>query len=179
MAKLCGTLALHNLRVLGAHIFTWSDQTVVDVLNIVPAAGIDFDEHDWQALEGDMNLALNYRLDVGRQLRKKVFATEFRTKRQVQQLQQEVIIDNSTSQRFTVIEVYTGDAPGTLYQLTQTLADFGLDIHRARIATEVEQLIDIFYVSRRDGRKLEDPSLMSKLQVVLLRNIKHEEPVPA
>ena len=29
-------------------------------------------------------------------------------KRQVQQLQQEVIIDNAASQRFTVIEVYAG-----------------------------------------------------------------------
>jgi [protein-PII] uridylyltransferase len=179
LAKVCGTLALHNLRVLGAHIFTWSDQTVVDVLNIIPLSGIDFNEQDWESLEIDMNLALNYRLDVGSQLRKKVFATNFRSKRQVQQLQQEVIIDNTTSQRFTVIEVYTRDAPGTLYQLTQTLADFGLDIHRARIATEVEQLIDIFYVSLKGGGKLEDPARITRLQETLLHSIKHEEPVPA
>ena len=126
-----------------------------------------------------MNQALNYRIDVGTRLRKKVFATDFRSKRQVQQLQQEVIIDNSTSQRFTVIEVYAGDAPGALYHLTQTLADFGLDIHRARIATEVEQLIDIFYVSLSDGSKLEDPSLISKVQEALLRTIQQEEPIPA
>jgi [protein-PII] uridylyltransferase len=179
LAKVCGTLALHNLRVLGAHIFTWSDRTVVDVLNIVPISETDFQEQDWQSLESDMNLALNYRLDVAGQLRKKVFAIDYRIKRQVQQLQQEVIIDNTTSQRYTVIEVYAGDAPGALYQLTQTLADFGLDIHRARIATEVEQLIDIFYVSLGDGRKLEDPALMSKVRHALLQTIKHEEPVPA
>jgi [protein-PII] uridylyltransferase len=179
LAKLCGILALHNLRVLGAHIFTWPDQTAVDVLNIVPATGIDFSEQDWEALERDMNLAINYRLDVSSRLRQKVFAVESRLKRQVQQLQQEVIVDNTTSQRFTVIEVYAGDAPGTLYHLTQTLADFGLDIHRARIATEVEQLIDIFYVSFRDGRKLEEPSLVEKVRESLLHSIIQEDTVPA
>ncbi|GAB4340840.1 MAG: [protein-PII] uridylyltransferase [Desulfobulbaceae bacterium] len=179
LAKLCGTLALHNLRVLGAHIFTWPDGTVVDVLNVLPVSGIDFDEQDWAGLETDMNLALNYRLDVGTRLRKKVFADEMRTKRQVQQLRQEVIIDNTTSQRFTVIEVYGEDAPGTLHQLTQTLADFGLDIHRARIATEVEQLIDIFYVSLRDGRKLEEEPLTTRVREALMHCIVREESLAA
>jgi [protein-PII] uridylyltransferase len=179
LAKLCGILALHNLRVLGAHIFTWPDQTVVDVLNIVPDSGIDFSEQDWEALERDMNLAINYRLDVSSQLRRKVFAAESRLKRQVQQLQQEVIIDNTTSQRFTVIEVYAGDTPGTLYHLTQTLADFGLDIHRARIATEVEQLIDIFYVLLKDGRKLEEQSFVDKVRESLFHCINQEEIIPA
>lgn len=178
LAKLCGTLALHNLKVLGAHIFTWPDQTVVDVLNVVPISGIDFSEQDWEALERDMNLAINYRLNVGSQLQRKVFASESRVKRQVQQLQQEVIIDNRTSQRFTVIEVYAGDAPGTLYQLAQTISDFGLDIHRARIATEVEQLIDVFYVLQRDGRKLEEQSLVDKVRESLLHTITHAETVP-
>lgn len=179
LAKLCGVLALHNLRVLGAHIFTWPDQTVVDVLNVVPISGVDFSEQDWEALEKDMNLAINYRLDVGFQLRRKVFAAETIMKRQVQQLRQEVIVDNTTSQRFTVIEVYAGDAPATLYQLTQTLADFGLDIHRARIATEVEQLIDIFYVSMSDGRKLEDDALVEKVRETLLHCINPEQTVLA
>ena len=67
------------------------------------------------------------------------------------------------------------DRPGTLYHLAQTLADFGLDIHRARIATEVEQLIDIFYVSFRDGRKLDDPARIDKVQEALLQVIQKEE----
>jgi len=78
-----------------------------------------------------------------------------------------------------VIEVYAGDAPGTLYQLAQTISDFGLDIHRARIATEVEQLIDVFYVLRRDGRKLEEQSLVDKVRESLLHTITHAETVPA
>ncbi|HBI16200.1 MAG TPA: [protein-PII] uridylyltransferase [Desulfobulbaceae bacterium] len=175
LAKVCGVLALHNLRVLGAHIFTWPDQTAVDVLHVVPVAGVEFIDQDWPGLEKDINLAINYRLDVGLQLHQKIFAAGLRPKRQVQQLRQEVIIDNGASQRFTLIEVYAGDQPGTLYQLTQTISDFGLDIHRARIATEVEQLIDIFYVAGRDGRKLDDPAQIARLQDALLQIVHREE----
>jgi [protein-PII] uridylyltransferase len=175
LAKLCGVLALHNLSVLGAHISTWPDDTVVDVLNVTPFSSAEFSDQDWQALEDDLNQAINYRLDIGGQLYQKMASPGFRPRRQVQQLKQEVVIDNKASQRFTVIEVYAADRLGTLYNLTQTLADFGLEIHRARIATEVEQLIDIFYVSFEDGRKLEDPSLIEKVREALQQIIHAED----
>ena len=128
-----------------------------------------------EQLEQDMNLAVNYRLDIGSKLHSKFSAAGSRPRRQVQQLREEVIIDNTASQRFTVIEVYAGDVPGALYQLTQTLADFGLDIHRARIATEVEQLIDIFYVSFGDGQKMEDPAQIDKVREALLYIVQREK----
>ena len=175
LAKLCGVLALHKLSVLAAQIFTWTDGTVVDVLDVVPVANSGFDEQDWQALENDLNLAVNYRLDVGLQLHNKLQPVGHRVKRQVQQLEKKVIVDNETSRRFTVIEVYGGDRPGTLYQLTQTLSDFSLNIHRARIATEVEQLIDIFYVTTADDDKVDDGRLQEKIKYKLLQIIGDEE----
>jgi len=171
LAKLCGVLALHNLTVLAAQIFTWPDSTVVDVLDVKPVSGADFDQQDWQALEADLNRAVNYRLDVGLQLHGKRYGLGLGPKRKVQQLEQRVVLDNASSSRFTVIEVYGCDAPGSLYQLTQTLADFGLDIHRARVATEVEQLIDIFYVTLRDKEKIYDQELQEKIRLTLLKII--------
>jgi [protein-PII] uridylyltransferase len=179
LAKICGVLALHNLSVLGAHIFTWPDETVVDVLNVTPLAGAEFSDQDWQALEDDLNRAINYRLDIGGQLYQKSASPGYRSKRQVQQLRQEVVVDNSASQRFTVIEVYAADRLGTLYNLTQTLADFGLEIHRARIATEVEQLIDVFYVALANGKKLEDHVLLDKVRDSLQQIIHAEDMLAA
>jgi [protein-PII] uridylyltransferase len=171
LAKFCGVLALHNLTVLSAQIFTWPDGTVVDVLEVVPAAARTFEELDWQAVERDLNLAINYRLDIGYQLYQKSHPHTYGPVRQVQQLERKVVIDNQTSQQYTLIEVYGGDRRDTLYQLTQTLADFGLTIHRARIATEVEQLIDIFYVRTQAGDKLTDPEIMDKVQQTLIHII--------
>ncbi len=163
LAKLCGVLALHNLSVLAAQIFTWPDGTVVDVLDVVPAASSDYNDQDWDRLENDLNAAVGGQLNVDLKLHDKLQYVGKRSQRQVQQLMKKVILDNDSSTRFTVLEVYGGDRPGTLYQLTQTLSDFKLDIHRARIATEVEQLIDIFYVTTADGHKIEDKQLRQKI----------------
>ena len=175
LAKLCGVLALHNFSVLAAQIFTWPDKTVVDVLDVKPVTVSEVNEESWQALEEDLNKAVNYRLDIGRKLHGKKFGLGLTKKRNVQQLEQKVIVDNTSSRRFTVIEVYGGDAPGALYKLTQTLADFGLDIHRARIATEVEQLIDIFYVLKRDGERLTDEGEIDQIRQTLIKIIEPEE----
>lgn len=175
LAKLCGVLALHNLSVLAAQIFTWPDGTVVDVLDLQPTVGSNFEEQDWQALEADLNRALNYRLDIGLQLHGKKHSFGLGAKRQVQQIERKVVLDNDASNKFTVIEVYGKDAPGTLYYLAQTISDFGLDIFRAKIATEVEQLIDIFYVLDRDGRKVVDQALLDKIEQALLGTMQVDE----
>ncbi len=167
LAKLCGVLALHNLSVLAAQIFSWPDNTVVDVLDVVPVAASGFDEQDWQALENDLNLAVNYRLDVGLKLHTRLQSVAHRARRKVQQLEKKVLVNNEASRRYTVIEVYGVDRTGTLYQLTQALSDFGLNIHRARIATEVEQLIDIFYVTTADNGKVDDDQLLGKFRKTL------------
>ena len=178
LAKFCGVLALHNLTVLSAQIFTWPDGTVVDTLEVTPAFTRSFEEMDWSAVERDLNLAVNYRLDVGYQLHERTQPQHYGSTRLVQQLERKVIIDNQTSQHYTLVEVYGGDSRGTLYQLTQTLADFGLTIHRARIATEVEQLIDVFYVKTQAGDKLSDPSVIAKVRMTLMHIIGAEEAEP-
>lgn len=179
LAKLCGVLALHNLSVLAAQIFTWNDGTAVDVLDVMPLAAGEFTNHDWESLERDINLAVNYRLDVGLRLHNKLHSYGFKPKKTVQQLNEKVVIDNESSARFTIIEVHAGERLGTLYQLTQTLTDFGLDIHRAKIATEVEQLIDVFYVTMRGGEKLEDLKFMDKVRETLAIIAAHDETIAA
>jgi len=171
LAKLCGVLALHNLSVLSAQIFTWPDGTVVDTLEVSPATARGFDEVDWPAVERDLNLAINYRLDVGFQLNERTRPPWWGGGRPVQQLERKVVIDNQTSHQYTIVEVYGADSRSTLYHLTQTLADFGLAIHRARIATEVEQLIDVFYVRTQAGDKLTDVEAMDKVRLTLMHLI--------
>jgi [protein-PII] uridylyltransferase len=169
LAKLCGVLSLHNLSVLGARVFTWPDNTVVDLLEVKPVADIEFKEQNWQKLEEDLNLAISYRLDIGMRLYEKSKTFGMRSQNQVQRLEKKVVIDNNVSERFTVISVHGADNRGTLYRLTVALSDFGLNIHRARIATEVEQLIDVFYITVPGGEKLKNKEQQEKIQLSLLK----------
>jgi len=171
LAKLCGVLALHNLEVLAAQVFTWTDGTVVDVLDVRPVhKEADYEELDWAKLAQDLNSALAYRLDVAGRLHQKLHNHRRPVLgKRLQQIEHKVLIDNDVSRDFTLIEVHGADRPGILYQLTQNLADCGLDIHRARIATEVDQLIDVFYVLERGGGKLVDKERQEKVRRTLLR----------
>jgi len=69
------------------------------------------------------------------------------------------------------VEVYAPDRPGQLYHITQTLADFGINIHKAFIATEVERLIDVFYVLDMRHQKIVDQDFKREVTQGLLYSI--------
>jgi len=155
LAKICGVMTLNQLEVVNAQIFTWSDSTVVDMIDVRPTETFDFEECDWQAISEDLNRAVNHRLGLGYRLYEKLKNSYGRRRDLIGSHEYRVEIDNQGSDDFTIIEVHAGDLPGQLYRITQTLADFGINIHKAFIATEVGQLIDVFYILDKNGEKLE------------------------
>ena len=66
----------------------------------------------------------------------------------------EVTIDNSLSNRQTVIEVSGLDRPGLLYDLTTALGKLNLNIASAHIVTFGEKAVDVFYVTDLTGTKV-------------------------
>ena len=60
-------------------------------------------------------------------------------------------IDNELSDECTVVEVFTVDRRGLLYRLARALHDLGLVIRFAKIGTYLDQVVDVFYVTERDG----------------------------
>ena len=75
-----------------------------------------------------------------------------------------VTVDNLLSDSHTVIEVKAPDRVGLLHAITSTFSAFGLDIGSARIATEIDHAYDTFYVTDRQGRRLEDPAARDRLR---------------
>jgi [protein-PII] uridylyltransferase len=68
----------------------------------------------------------------------------------------EIRLHDDSSQA-TIVEVATQDRVGVLHAITQTLADLGLDISLAKVATEGEKVADAFYV-HRSGQRITDPA---------------------
>ncbi|MBU4177275.1 MAG: [protein-PII] uridylyltransferase [Proteobacteria bacterium] len=168
LAKICGTLALHGLNVVSAQIFTWEDGTAVDVLNVRPAAEQTYAEQDWRALGEDLNLALKNRLGLSHRLVEK-FRTAFRAPGQKNvQAAPRVVIDNQASEQYTIIEVFANDRPGLLYDITRTLADFEINIHRARISSDGDQVVDVFYALDSFATKINSPSFQAEISQALL-----------
>jgi [protein-PII] uridylyltransferase len=171
LAKICGVMALNNLSVSKAQIFTWADSTVVDVIDVRPPDGLRFDDRNWTALNEQLDLAIEHRMGLSHRLYRKRASTYGRKGQVVGEVASKVIIDNASSDTYSIIEVYAPDTPGQLYHITQALADFGINIHKAYIATEVEQLIDAFYVLDSRGCKLEDEEFKEEVTQGILHSI--------
>jgi len=175
LAKICGVMALNNLTVLNARIFTWVDGTAVDVLEVRSTDGLGFEERDWQALNRELDLAITHRLGLSHRLYRKLSAVYGRKRDLRSRQEPRVVVDNQTSAAYTVIEVYGSDREGQLYRITQALADFKINIHKAFIATEVVRLIDVFYVLDAAGEKVHDPEFEKEIVEGLLYAVGREE----
>jgi [protein-PII] uridylyltransferase len=75
----------------------------------------------------------------------------------------EIFIDNRSATRHTVVEVITQDRRDLLFWLSATLHQEEVIIDLAKINTEGERVADVFYVTNRDGAKL-DPEQVERVQ---------------
>ena len=76
--------------------------------------------------------------------------------------------DNTTSDRFTILDIFTADRRGLLYTITRTLFELGLSVGRAKIGTFLDQVVDVFYVTDQQGRKIEGEAQLEAIRRRLL-----------
>ncbi len=82
-----------------------------------------------------------------------------------------VRVDNSTSDRYTIIDVFTTDRPGLLYVITRALFELQLSVVTARIGTHLDQVVDVFYVTDNAGKKLPDDEFLQQIRDRLMESI--------
>ena len=81
---------------------------------------------------------------------------ETRDAEPVSDLSSRVVIDNNSSDYATIIDVFAHDRPGLLYTISRAIFKLGLSVSLARIATHLDQVVDVFYVTDTDGGKIAD-----------------------
>jgi [protein-PII] uridylyltransferase len=167
-STIAGVLSRNRLNILGAQIYTSSDGIAVDTLQVetMDSASVH-DPTIWQRLETDLKTALADKQHLDSVLTRRGTTTD---ERKLQSFAQpsNVVIDNTISDFYTVIEIQTQDRIGLLYSLTQLLFDRGLDIALAKISTEANKAIDVFYVTDDAGNKLHDNNYCIRVKQALL-----------
>jgi len=169
-AKIAGTLSANGVNILNASIFTTLDRVALDTFYVnyrgkslqgeakkerVVAALIG-------VLEGAVSVeALIAEPRVGKFVKDKV--PRYRPTR--------VNFDNSASSRYTVVDIFTYDRIGLLYDITRALASLGIDIHLSKISTKADQVADAFYLFDRDVGKITDPARQEEVRQALLESI--------
>ena len=61
----------------------------------------------------------------------------------------------------------TIDRRGLLYRLARALHDLGLVIRFAKIGTYLDQVVDVFYVTERDGQKLRSDERLAEIRAAI------------
>jgi len=155
-SKIAGTFTLNGLDILDAQIFTWRNNIALDIFQVNPPPDQIFEEERWQKAENHLKSALSGDLDLKKALKEKIAV--YRPEKQfIKSRPHQINVDNDSSSFFTIIEVFTYDFPGLLYTITDALFRCGLDIWVAKIATKVDQVVDVFYVRDFDGQKVDSP----------------------
>jgi [protein-PII] uridylyltransferase len=153
-SMIAGALSRNKLNILGAQIYTSHDGVAVDTLQVETLEKTPItDQRVWQQVEADLQAALRGELHFETVLTQRHHPAHERKLRAFAQPPQ-VVIDNSSSDSHTIIEVQAQDHLGLLYKLTRILYECGLDVALAKISTEAHRAIDVFYVTDAAGRKV-------------------------
>jgi [protein-PII] uridylyltransferase len=83
-------------------------------------------------------------------------------------LPNDIRINNDLSDECSVIEVFTVDRRGLLYRLARAMHDLGLTICFAKISTYLDQVVDVFYVTERDGQKPRSDDRLDEIRGALM-----------
>ena len=171
-SDITGVMALNNINILSANIYTWRDGTAVDIFRVTsPLDPIHTDE-TWERMERDLERTFIGKLSLDYRLSQKAVPCIF-SQRKKPSRPPKVTVDNESSDFFTLIEIFTDDRVGLLYLITHTLFNLKLDIRIAKIATKVDQIADVFYVRDLEGQKVEDNEQIEEIKQTLIHQLKH------
>ena len=167
LAILTGACAAAGANIVDAQIFTTTDGMALDTIFISRAFDEDEDELRRaarvargieQALKGEIKIA---EAVAARAPQRGAAAKTF-------SVVPEVVVDNSLSNRFTVIEISGLDRPGLLYELTTAIGKLNLNIASAHIVTFGEKAVDVFYVTDLTGGKVGHLTRQATIRKTLL-----------
>lgn len=165
-SKIAGIFTLNNLDILDAQVFTWRNNIALDIFEVKPPPDQIFEKEVWDRAHKQLQSALACDLDLSAALSKKM--SVYRSARhRPGQRPHRITIDNKSSSFFTIIEVFAYDFTGLLYSITDALFRCRLDIWVAKIATKVDQVVDVFYVRDFDGQKVDSPAQVAAIQAAI------------
>jgi len=157
-----GTLAANNVNILSAQIFTGKDGVVIDTLQVTDYTKKASPDDDlWEKVKADMVKVLTGQVKV-EQLMPARSAYAKRTT--LKEIPARVLVDNEESDRFTVVEVFAADRVGLLHDITRTLYNLGCYIASAKVDTDSDLVVDVFYVTDIFRQKIEDPNRVKTIK---------------
>jgi [protein-PII] uridylyltransferase len=170
-SRITGVLTAHGMNIVGARINTSQSHVALDVFRVshLDRAETAQDPERWERIQVTLNRVVAGEVDVEQLVASK--RTSMLAKKFVPRVGIDVQVDNKVSDHYTVLDVYAQDRVGLLFTITNCLFHLGLSIHVAKITTNVDQVLDVFYVSE-NGHKIGDERRLAEIREQVLGWIK-------
>jgi [protein-PII] uridylyltransferase len=169
-SMIAGTLSANGINILNASISTSVDGVALDTFYVTYLG---------KSLQGDAKKERVLQ-DLSAVLRGEVTVEQIMADRKIARFVREkvtryrptrVAFDNSVSSRYTVVDIFTYDRIGLLYDITRTLTGMGIDIALSKISTKADQVADVFYLTDRGLGKITDEARLGQIRTALLEAI--------
>jgi len=167
ISKIAGVFTLNNINILDVQVFTWRNNIALDIFEVKPPPDLIMEDEKWEQTAKNLNAALSGDLDLTKALSKKT-ARLRQSNHRMRRIPHRIMIDNTSSSFFSIIEVFTYDFPGLLFNITDALFNCELNIWVAKIATKADQVVDVFYVWDLNGQKVDSEDQVASIKSAIL-----------
>jgi [protein-PII] uridylyltransferase len=163
-ADVAGTLTAHNINILGAHVYTSRSGLALEVYRVTTPPGDEVTrEIVWRDFERSLRRVLAGETDVAELLksRGRPIGAE---RPNLSRRPHSVAVDSEESDFYTIVDIAADDRLGLLHDLTREIAKQGYEVYISKAALVLDQVTDTFYIKDREGKKVLDPELLSRLE---------------
>ena len=166
---IAGALSRSSLNILGAEIYTSRDDMALDILHVETLEqGAVTNPQIWKSVEQVLCAALRdpqhiEKMPLPRRHPLRSPNLDVFVK------PPHVVMNNSHSDTHTIVELQAQDSLGLLYRLTRALYELDVDIALAKISTEGNRAIDVFYLTDAHGNKIVEQAALESIRQAMLK----------
>ncbi len=163
-SRIAGVMAAANINILEADLNTGKGGLVFDILRVQSELGTEVTPLAAEKVISDIENVF----DGKRTIESLISASSGLIKKRGASVSPRVAIDNDVSVHYTVIDIFTNDRIGLLYELTNTLFSMGCTIDIAKILTKADLVQDTFYIKDFKGNKITVKETLERVRNAIL-----------
>ena len=154
LSKICGVFSINDANIHDAKIFTRKDGIVIDSFNASNfRTGRKIEPERFIKIEEDLNSVVTGLLQLNQEF-SKMKTRWWRIENKFFKRTGKVKVVFENHEKYTIIDIFSPDRLGFLYQVTSKMNEIGLSIYFAKISTHGDDIVDSFYVLDRSGKKV-------------------------